>query len=236
MPAAPDIVRQLLRRADRHTVAAVLAAVSVDADRERARLSMHRKAVAGVPRHGEVPRLEDLDATAAWIVDQTSGQASMLGGVAGLAGVLSVPPEVLAFLVGMVRMGQRVGVVYGFEPHTDRGRMALQRALAAAFEVELPERGLLDLRVTDVASLVWTRTPGKEQVGQQLATGLVLRSARAAVGRWGRLLPVVASSAAASGNHRRTHEVGARMIAVYRRLCDAAGPSVEVEEAVEVGR
>ena len=52
-----------------------------------------------------------------------------------------VPPEAALSIVLVIRMIQRLCVVYGFDPETDRGEAALTRTLAAVWNVTLPEGG-----------------------------------------------------------------------------------------------
>jgi hypothetical protein len=225
----PPWLRDLLHRADADLMAGGYHAVSVDAERVRRQLRTAGRAY--VDPGSPSPSLADLDATAHWIVGQSRFTSGALGGLAGLAGAASVPPEIAAQGVGVVRLAQRLAVVYGFDPSTDRGRTALWRALAAGLSVEVSD-GPVALRVSDVPALLRPHV-GARSVGTVLAHAVVFESARSVAGRFGRLLPFVASLAAARDARRRTEQVGARMIDVLRRLSEP-GALLVTEDALEI--
>jgi len=213
----PHWFTDLLAKADGDLMSGGYHAISVDPDRVRRQLR-----TAGRPfiqPGGVAPALAELDATAAWIVEQSRFKTTALSGFAGLAGAPSVPPEIAARGVGIVRLAQRLAIVYGFEPGTDRGRTALWRALAAGLEVELPEHGPVELRVSELPALLRPSAQPRS-IGAALAQALVFRSATYVAGRFGRFLPLLSSGFAASEANRHTTQVGARMIAVLRRLSE----------------
>lgn len=233
-PRIPDLLLEMFQRVDDQLVAGWYRALSVPTDRVRRHLrAAHRPFVD--PDGGELPALDDLDRTAAWLIEQTSARATAIGGVAGLAGLASVPPEAAATVVAIVRLAQRLAVVYGFDPETDRGQMALTRALAAGFEVELPERGQVGMRFTDLPAVIAPGLVRPRTVGSDLAGRVVRQALGMIVARITRVVPVFSAGSAASDGRRRVREVGERMRLVLRQLAEvpiAAIPSVE--DAVEI--
>lgn len=225
----PPWLRELLARADADLAAGGYRVVSVDPERVRRQLR-----TAGRPfldPAGPVPPLQDLDATARWLLGQTRFNSSALGGFAGLAGLVSVPPEIAAQAIGLVRLAQRLAVVYGFDPDTDRGRTALWRALAAGLEVDLPD-GPVATRASDLPRVLGASvTP--TSVGTALTVAVAHESARFVAGRFGRFLPLVSSLFAARDARRRTSEVGGRMIDVLSRLSEP-GALPDVHDALEI--
>jgi len=222
-------------RVDRRLVGEVVAAVSVPA--ERVRQQLHDSGLACLdPSRSDGPGLAELDGAADHLIQQASLGASALGGFAGLGGAATIAPQAAATAVAIVRLAQRLAVVYGFDPDTDRGRMALWRALAAGLEIDLPKRGATGLRFTELPRVVGPRLPDPNQAGLVLARGLVWRSVRLVGGRLGRLVPVVSSAGSAVRGRRRMREVGDRMKAVLRRLAEAPLPrEAGIEDAHEVG-
>lgn len=230
----PQILVEALERADDSLLAGSYRALSVSTARVRSQLrAAHRPFVD--PQRPDVPPLPDLDATAAWVIAQASAQAAAIGGVAGMVGAASVPSETATTVLGVIRLAQRLAVVYGFDPDTDRGQMALWRALAAGFQVELPDRGPVGMRVRDLPAILLLRKVAPRDVGGALASSVVRRALRMVVGRTTRLLPVLSSRPAAVDAAKRTAELGERMQAVLRQLAEVPLAAIPlVEEAVEL--
>lgn len=236
MPAAPrvpDLLLEMFHRMDDRLVAGWYRALSVPTDRVRRHLrAAHRPFV---DPDAELPSLDELDRTAAWVIEQTSARATALGGIAGLVGIASVPPEAAATVVAVVRLAQRLAVVYGFDPETDRGQMALTRALAAGFEVELPDRGAVGMRLTDLPAVIAPAWVRPRTVGSELAGRVMRQAVGMVLGRVSRLVPVLSSGPAASDGRRRMREVGDRMRLVLRQIAEVPIASIPaVEDAVEV--
>lgn len=234
MASPGELFRDVAQRADARALAALYAAVSVSTPATQAWL--RERGLPFLDAGAPAPRLIDVDRTADHVIDQTRANTAALGAFTGLAGWLTVPPEVVGWIVACLRMGQRLAVVYGFDPQTDRGHVAVSRAIAAGFEAELPERGLVGMRLSELArSMVGDVTPDARKMGGQLARTVVVRSARLAMGRVGRLLPVVASGVSASGNHQEAARVGERMKQTLRKLATAPeAASDRIVEAVEI--
>ncbi|MEQ1564017.1 MAG: hypothetical protein ABMA64_00140 [Myxococcota bacterium] len=225
-------VADLLERADRTLVAGWYSAVSVDAERVRAWLRAHRLPFVD-PTHPTAASLVDVDQTANKLVSRSASMLSALGGAAGLAGAATVPPEWVATNVAALRLAQRLCVVYGFDPATDRGQMALCRALASGYDVELPESGPVSLRLSDLPRLF--RTPRSSDVSGRLVRAMATGSMWWVVGRVTRFVPVLSASSHAIDARRQVESAGAKMKAVLRRLSDAPTVGVgELEDASEL--
>lgn len=233
-PALPALFLDALDRADATLVAGWYRAVSVPTERVRAWLRFRRLPFAD-PASADTPRLGELDGTADVVIARAAAAAGTLGGAAGVAGMASVPPEAVATVVLVLRLGQRLCVVYGFDPGTDRGQMALARALAAAWQVELPETGAFGLRVSEIPAMF---RPGASPraVGARLARAMAVGAIGWVASRITRLVPLVSAPAHALDHRAKIGEAGRRMVAVLRRLADAPdGPPLLVEDAEEVG-
>lgn len=187
------------------------------------------------PEVGEVATLQEVEAAAEQVVSQAQGRAAMLGGVSGLAGAVAIPPEVLATLIHNLRLAQRLAVMFGVDPETDRGKMILWRALAAAYQFELPASGAVGLKVRDLPQALRAQVPATQQAAGWLARQVVWRSVMSVAGRVTRVIPGFGAGVGAWGGYRRTATMGQRMIGVYRRAADAAPfELVDEEQAVEV--
>ncbi|MEM6926847.1 MAG: hypothetical protein AAF602_07975, partial [Myxococcota bacterium] len=167
------------------------------------------------------------------VVEVAANAASRRSGFAGLVGAMSLPPEVVIATVAALRLAQRLCVVYGFDPHTDRGRMALCQALAAAYDVDLPTTGPEGLTVTELAALVQPRARPPSS-SARLTRAMTSSTARRALATRRRWLPLIGARRQAEVARDGTFATGERMIAVLRRLSGVPGPTrarlVDAEE------
>ncbi len=226
---------EALGEADAVFLGRAYAAVSVDAERTRRRLGVARKPFVD-PSATAPYDPAAVDATARWVVEQSRLKVTALGGIAGLGGAASVPPEALASTIASLRLAQRLAVVYGFDPRSDRGEQAVWRALAAGFDVELPPQGPAGLRVSQVPAVIVRGARSRYPAGA-LATA-VLRQTAWSIGkrmtRW-LALPVVSAGVSAAGAHRRFTELGEKMREALARLAEAPSLDPErVRDAIEV--
>lgn len=189
------------------------------------------------PEAGTFPAPEELAISVERILKQARGRATALSVAAGLGGALAIPPEVLAHLVQTLRLAQRLAVVYGIDPETDAGRILLWRALAAAYEIELPAEGPVGgMRVRDLPELVRRQLPATRQATGWLARQVAVRTAQLIAGRITRLVPGLGAGIAGWRANRRVEAMGRRMAEVYLRAADFDPFPIEGEEdAVIVG-
>lgn len=226
-----DAVSDAAHRLDAGSVRALYAAVSVPVERERERLRRSRRPFvdpAAAPADPVAVRQ-----TAEFVLDQAVFRATALGGVAGAGGLASIPPEVLATLVSIVRTAQRLAVVYGFDPETDRGQMALRQALSAGLEVDLPEGGPMGLRLSHLPGMLTRARP--REVTASMTRQLVSSTARLVVGSIGRFIPGISAGVGAVDGRRRMRRIGERMCETLEHLSELpTDRSAGIVDAVEV--
>ncbi len=229
----PAVVQDALDRADRSLVGGGYHAVSVSTERVRTWLRF-RGWVFVEPGTREPPALGDLDLTARRVVDRSANLGAAIGGTSALGGAALVPPEAALSVVVVLRMVQRLCVVYGFELESDRGRDAAMRALAAVWSVDLPPGGVRALRVSDVPRMLRGRSRPTE-LGASLVKAMARGTLSWAGSRVSRYVPVLSAPAHAADARRELHLAGDRAIAVLRRLAEVQdGTEFSVEEAVVV--
>ncbi|TNE91855.1 MAG: hypothetical protein EP330_03910 [Deltaproteobacteria bacterium] len=234
MASLRDIFSDLVDRADQRLIGQLVASVSVDAESTRVQLRQSGRPFLD-PEAAERPSLAEVEHTALHVIRQSRVRVGAFGGMASLAGALSVPPEVAATGVAGLRLAQRLAVIYGFDPDSDRGEMAVFQALAAGFDVNLPERGTVGVRVRDLPSLLVENVDSDVQsAGGSLATAVAKQSALLVGRRITRLVPVVFSGWSAFAARDRMDEIGRRMLVVLRRLAEAPAVGGDVEDAIEV--
>lgn len=228
------ILESLGERLDEDLLPALYAAASVPTAEIRAWLREAGHAHLDADT-GSFPAASDLDEAAVAVVRVTRDRATMLGLASGFVGPVAIPPEVLASMVQVLRLAQRLAVLYGFDPETDAGKVMLWRAIAAAYEVEMPMQGPVGLKVRELPELLRAQLPATRQATVWLARQVVVRTITSMASRITRYIPGLGAGLAGMGARRRTDAMGARMIAVYRRGCDAIDFDLEGEEsAIEV--
>lgn len=187
------------------------------------------------PVTGRHPDQSELDQAAEKLIARASRAAAAGGAAAGFAGAVGVPPELAGALVSSLRLGQRLAVLYGIDPDTDRGRLILWRAVAAAWQIELPRQGALDLRVRALPRLVRDALPEAERTLPGVARTLAARAVVTLGRRSLKVLPGMGAALGAWDARKRIREQGHRMLPVFQRAWDGV-PLLEgpVEDAVEV--
>ncbi len=215
------LMQALGERLDEDLLPAVYMAASVPTADVRA--WMRESGIAFVDAEaGVYPSQADLDEAARRVVRQTRDRATAFGVASGLLGAVAIPPEVLASIVSTLRLAQRLAVLHGFDPETDAGKLVLWRALAAAYEVELPAQGPVGLKVRELPEMLRSQLPATRQATAWLARQVVLRASSTVMGRITRVIPGLGAGLAGWGAHRRTRAMGERMTEVYRRAMNAA--------------
>jgi hypothetical protein len=224
-----DLVEIVVEHADKRLPAGLYAAISVATDRTRVRFRNARRPF--FDPDGQPVSLNEADDTAAWVIRQSSFNAAAFGGLTSLAGAVTIPYETLGSVVSVVRLAQRLAIVYGFDPETDRGQVAVWRALAAGLDIDLPAQGPMQVRLRDLPPAL---VPRPSSAGAWLARQVVRRSAWGVVASVTRFVPVLASGVSVVGARRRTGEIGDRMRTALRRLAEIPPELRFMEEAVEV--
>ena len=181
------------------------------------------------------PTEEQLWDSSEHVIKSARRRASVRGAMTGAVGLLAIPPETMAAMIQILHLSQRLAVVWGHDPDTDRGRMLLVRALAQAHQVDLPDQGQLRVRVRDLRRLAGKQLPDRRHTSLLIALSL----ARHSLGKIGsgvtRALPGIGAVAGGIEARRNLMDSGMRMAEVYARAWRGSalleGP---VEDAVEL--
>lgn len=170
---------------------------------------------------GEWPDDEALARSVVAVTKGSARAAAAVGAVGGAAGLLALAPELAAQTVASLRLAQRLAVVYGFDPETDHGKLVLARALAAAYEVQLPDSARVTTKLSDLTGIA--RQDGSRQAlvgwaGRQAAR----QSVAMLVGRVVRLVPGLGAGVGGVVAWRRQQQHAERMAAVYAGALESA--------------
>ncbi len=228
-----DVVGELSDRLDEDVLRALFAAISVPTNRIKEDLESSGLSFTD-PEARSWPSLVELDTAAESLIAKAVSRSTLTGALSGAAGAAGVPPEVVASMLQDIRLAQRLSVLYGVDPATDRGNVLLWRALGAAWQVPVPEQGSLALRIRDLPSALGAQVPAPNQAAVWMTRHIVRRAVRQATRRLWRWIPGVATGLSTVQGRKRARAHGERMHDLYRRawtgepldLCTA----VDVEE------
>lgn len=187
------------------------------------------------PVTGRTPTPGELDAAADEVIRRAIRTATVGGAAAGFAGALALPPEMIAALTQTLRLGQRLAVVYGHDPDTDRGRLLLWRAVAAAWQIKLPTQSAIDTRLSGLPQMLSAQLAELRADVPALSRTLAVRAAVTLGRRTLKMLPGLGAGLSALDARRRMQGQGQRMLPVFRRAHEGV-PAIEgpIEDAVEV--
>lgn len=208
--AVDQAVRNLRERLDEDLLPAIAAAASLSAAEIRAELDADGLVTARAPGADEAA----LRSTSARVTESASRRALVRGALAGAAGVLAVAPEAALAIVTSLHLAQRLCVVWGEDPDSETGGLLVRRALAAAYGLELPADGRIDLPLHELPRAL--RAPPASAPTALLVRGLGLRLAVTLGGRASRLIPGLGAGVSALQARRSLQAQGGRMVEVYR--------------------
>lgn len=204
---------ELQVRLDEDLLPALYAAASLPTS--EIRQQFWRQGVPFVLDHALPP--EDLLAASERVVAAAATRGGWASGAGALAGFAGIPPEAVASVVLTLRLAQRLGVVWGHDPETTAGQIMLWRCFAAAWGVELPEQGNLELRVRDLPAVLGRGAPNPTEaaawVGQRVTRAALVKATRGVT----RLVPGLTAGLSLVGGRRRVRAQGDRMVAVLAR-------------------
>ena len=177
----------------------------------------------------------ELEINSLAIVKKAQRRASLRGALTGTVGFIAIPPEVLASMIQLLQLSQKLAVVWGHDPNSDRGRILLIRSFSHALGVSLPDHAPLSIRLGDIRKIATKQLPDLRHTGVLLGLSL----ARHSLGRLrtglARSLPFVGALAGGIEARRSISAAATKMIEVYSRAW-RGGTRIEgpVEDAMEV--
>jgi hypothetical protein len=222
-----DIRAEIETRFDKDLLPAITARLRIPTEEIR-----HEIGRRGLPIHGNEIPLDTLDGSADALGRKTARKAMAVGAAGSVGGLVTMTPELAAGLIQHLRHAQRLAVVYGFDPQSELGNLLLWKALAVAYEVELPVQGLVGLHFRELGGLA--RETGEAHALTTLIRKLLLSSVKGLSRRPGRYVPGLGLGLSARASAKRSRSLHAAMKGVFREAWREAhaslGASTEVQE------
>ncbi len=231
MGTLKDLFGEASDRLDQDVLPALFAAISVDTEQIRAEM-VEADLPFSDPEGRVWPNLRELDAAAESLITKAAQRSTVAGAMSGVAGAAGVPPEVVAAMLQDIRLAQRLSVLYGIDPATERGRVLLWRALGAAWQVPVPDQGNLELRMRDLPSAFGSQLPAPDQAAAWMTRHIVRRAVRQTTRRLWRWIPGVATGLSAISGRKRARAHGERMRDLYRSAW--TGEPLDLRNSIDV--
>ena len=205
-----DLLKELGVRVDEDLPPAVMKRISVDLETYQIELG-ERGYQYDLKDSLSRPEGTELARSAEYAIKSSVRSAGMLGAASGVAGMFGVPPEALARIIQTYRLAQRIAIIYGHDPASDRGGMHVRRAMSAAWGFDLPDQANVDLKLSDFRGVMTAGLPALHDGPAWMARTLT-KTATAAVGRRvSRWVPGFGAGMALVQARRLAQEQGARI-------------------------
>jgi hypothetical protein len=168
---------------------------------------------------------------------RSARRMSALSGVGlGMGGWLAIPPDVASQVVALLKLAQRMSLLYGFDYRASSGEIELWKAMADAVGAKVDLTGTPDDRARRLPAQVGGSRLALHPIAWRLAQAVVRRLAFRISTPLGRMVPVLSGGIGGATNYVQMGRAGQRMMAYYRarRGPDTTGPDAPFE--VEVVR
>lgn len=227
-----EFLRELGVRVDEDTAPALIKRMSIDIIRLRSELS-DRGLRWDDSADSQRPDAAELAKSAEYVIDASVRSSGLIGAASGLVGLVGVPPEAMARLIQSFRLAQRLSIIYGHDPATDKGRIHVRRALSAAWGFDLPVQASEDIKLSQLPRVLDAGTLAIHDGPAWLAKTLA-KSATSAIGRRAsRWIPGLGAGMGLLHGRRLARTQGQKMHDAIRRRW--AGPRPKhIEDAVEI--
>ena len=227
-----QFLREIGIRVDEDAAPALIKRMSIDAATLRAELTA-RGLRWDDPGDSQRPDGAELAKSAKHVIDASVRSSGLLGAASGVVGLAGVPPEAMARLIQSFRLAQRIAIIYGHDPATDRGRIHVRRALSAAWGFELPVQASEDIKLSQLPRVLDAGTLALHDGPAWLAKTLA-KSATSAIGRRAsRWIPGLGAGMGLLHGRKLARVQGEKMHDAIRRRWEGPRPK-HVEDAVEI--
>ena len=211
-----ELLQELGLRLDEDLPPWALKSISVEPSEFREMLDSKGWAYVD-PKRLSQPTQASVLTTAEKTIDKAVLRAGIGGAISGVVGWVGVPPEVAARVVQSLRLAQRLAIIYGHNPHSDRGVIHIRSALAAAWDIDLPVQARMDMKLSDVSSVVRGGLPQTHKTPTWLMRVLI-GQATATVGRRAvRMVPGLGSGIGFLQSRSTVRHQGLRMLTIFQK-------------------
>ena len=232
---AEDWAKTMFNAVDQGIVQSLYDAASVQPGAVFGDLSASDEPISDFLQVAALP-VEVIDPLADRYVRQARRDAAISGISLGLGGWMGLPPGLIHMTVLILRLSQRLSVVYGHDFRTARGEIELWKAMAAAVGANVEWEGT----ETQMMARLPVAFTGTGAFGSPLlvkaAQAVLTRLAVLAGTRVTRWVPVVGGGTSAIINYLEMDRIGRRLKETWRAQHAVVGFDPEAAIEVEVLR
>ena len=157
-----------------------------------------------------------LDGLADQYIRNSKLMTSLSGAGLGAAGFMMAGPELSILAANIIRLAQRMSIVYGFDYHQPAESIHVWTSLARALGVETVADGTSKVAVRNLPKLL-AHGPGRSQMFKTLIKLIAARLGLIVTERGlARALPLVGAGVAAVTNFQLVRDLGGKMQGYYR--------------------
>jgi hypothetical protein len=165
------------------------------------------------------------------LIRSSARRALYRGGIGSAAGPLGAISHRTAHFVQSLRMIQRLGLLYGYDPHNETEKAILLRALARGYDVKLPAQNKMQLRLREVPNLV--RTINSQAHSSIMST--ILESTKSGgLKRLRRWIPGAGIGFEALAAKKNMYRIGENANGYFTRLYQGDIDLSDMVEAIEI--
>ena len=146
-----------------------------------------------------------------------------------MGGWIAIGPDIASQLTTLLKMAQRLSLLYGIDFRTRRGEVLMWKAIADGVGVGREESAAAWALPAKIGRSSWAVNP----VAGRLAVAVVRRLALKLSSPLGRMVPIVGGGVGMWSNYSQMGRAGRRMAAFYRTRRASVG-SADRERRIEV--
>jgi hypothetical protein len=177
------------------------------------------------------PSKEDLQSSAQWAINRATNKATIRGAIAGTVGFLSILPEQLTHLTQLLRLIQRLAIIYGINLESSMGQAYLIHSFAYMYNIPVPKQHLIKLKISELVNT--HKSDGSNpNIALQYIVKQIVKQTLKKQGR--KLIPGIGIIIGAYDAHSEMNTLAKRGNEFFSKRYQANTVQDDIEEAIEI--
>ena len=178
-----------------------------------------------------VPNKEELQKSAEWAISRAKNKATIRGAIAGSVGFLSILPEQLAHLTQLLRLIQRLAIIYGIDLDSSKGQAYIIHSFAYMYNIPIPKQHLMKLKLSELVK-TYQSDGSNPNVALQYIVKQIVKQTLKRQGR--KLIPGIGIFIGAFDAHSEMNTLALRANEYFSKRYKANAPQDDIEDAIEI--
>lgn len=165
--------------------------------------------------------VENIDKVAHNIVKKTSMKNAISGAMFGFGGISSLAPECMALMVNILRLAQRLSLLYGFDFQSSEDNLEFWLSIGRGMNISLILDGSeqdLYKNISKQANKPNLRDPLLVKIAQKILLSIAMQSLKKVT----RMVPLIGASTGSIANYVYIKHIGNAFIKEFRARHDIA--------------